>query len=248
MREAAAVAESLPRAVQLVLQEFIGAARDALGDDLRSIVLYGSGAEGRLRATSDVNLIVVLVAFERERVDALRAAFVSGQAAVRLGAMFLLESELPAALESFPVKFADVRRRHRILFGDDPFASLPISRPETIRQLKQLLLNLALRMRSAYMERSLQEEQLATVVAESAGPLRACAASLLELEGTPAPTPREALNRVAGSLSESLRERLASDLDEARAHRTLPQGEGSRALFELIDLAHRMRSRAELLQ
>jgi hypothetical protein len=97
------------------------------------------------------------------------------------------------------------------------------------------------------MERSLREEQMATVVAELAGPLRSCAASLLELEGSPAPTPREALSRCAGALSEVVRDRLVSDLTEARARRVLPPGEGARTLFQLIELAQRMRARAEAL-
>ena len=44
---------SLPANVNSVLTEFIASTREAFGSDLRSVVLYGSGAEGRLRPTSD---------------------------------------------------------------------------------------------------------------------------------------------------------------------------------------------------
>jgi len=54
-----------------VLDEFVAAAREAFGHDLVSIVLFGSAAEGALRATSDVNVIVVLRAFDRGSRDAL---------------------------------------------------------------------------------------------------------------------------------------------------------------------------------
>jgi hypothetical protein len=46
---------NLPPRVQEVLRDFVEAARGAFGPDLRAVVLYGSAAEGRLRATSDVN-------------------------------------------------------------------------------------------------------------------------------------------------------------------------------------------------
>jgi predicted nucleotidyltransferase len=48
----------------------IAEANQAFGTDLLSITLYGSGAEGRLRETSDLNLIFVLKRFER---DALKS-------------------------------------------------------------------------------------------------------------------------------------------------------------------------------
>ena len=51
----------LPSHVHRVLEEFIAVARQICGDALRSVVLYGSGAEGKLRATSDVNLVLVLM-------------------------------------------------------------------------------------------------------------------------------------------------------------------------------------------
>ena len=45
----------LPDVVARVLDDFVAAAREAFGDDLVSIVLFGSAAEGALRATSDVS-------------------------------------------------------------------------------------------------------------------------------------------------------------------------------------------------
>lgn len=132
----------LPAPVERVLRDFVDAARDAFGPDLRSIVLYGSAAEGRLRRTSDVNVIVVLHAFDPARADRLREPLRVAQTAVRLAAMFLLESEIGAAAEAFAVKFADVLRRRRVLHGDDLFAHLAIGRPAEIARLRQVLHNL----------------------------------------------------------------------------------------------------------
>jgi hypothetical protein len=58
--------ERLPANVATVLTNFLDEARDTLGDDLVSAVLFGSAAEARLTATSDVNLILVLRAFGPE--------------------------------------------------------------------------------------------------------------------------------------------------------------------------------------
>src|SRR4030095_10119143 len=185
--------------------------------------LYGSGAEGRLRATSDVNLILVLTEFTPHMADALSAALRLGQAAIRLSVMFLLEPEVSAAVIAFPVKYLDIIHRHRILYGNNPFECLSFSRDASMFRLRQVLLNLRLRLRSLYVLRGLNEEQLVLVVADAAGPLRSCAATILELEGQPAPSPREALEQIVRGEDSGWRDVL-NHLSQARQTRTLEAG------------------------
>lgn len=239
----------LPPNVARVLTDFCAAAQQAFGAELRAIVLYGSAAEARLRPTSDVNLLLVLARFEPERAAQLREPLRLGQAAVKLTAMFLLETEIAAAAEAFAVKFADIRQRRRVLYGADPFAELTIPRAAELARLKQSLLNLTLRWREAFVVRGLREEQLAAAVAEAAGPLRACAAALLALEGTPAASPKEALEQVVASLqlTGALDETLLARLTEARQERLLPPGVAGATLFQLIELAQAMHARASAL-
>ena len=239
---------SLPPNVASVLSEFVEQARSAFANDLRAVVLYGSGAEGKLRATSDVNLLLVLSAFDQKKADELREPLRRAQAAIRLRAMFLLESELRPAMEAFAVKFADIMRRRRVLYGDDPFAGITISRDDAIFRLKQTLLNLTLRLREAYIARGLREEQLVAMIADMAGPLRSCAATLLELEGRPVESSKEALFQVAASLPDGARQaEEISRLSEARQERTLAPGVAAPTLFHLIELARSMRIRADAL-
>jgi predicted nucleotidyltransferase len=243
------ITETLPQNVTSVLTEFINTAKEAFGSDLRSVVLYGSGAEGKLRPASDVNLILVLAAFSQQQADQLREALRLAQAAIQLRAMFLLESEVRAATEAFAVKFADIARRRLVLYSDDPFASVSISRDDAIFRLKQTLLNLTLRMREAYVARSLREEQLAALIADVAGPLRSCASTLLELEGTPAGSPKEALQQVSASLPDGpARAEDMQLISEARQRHTLPKDVAASALFHLIDLARAMWARAAVLK
>src|SRR5437879_5145266 len=173
----------LPQNVSRVLSEFVRAAKIALGPDLESIVLYGSASEGNMRATSDVNVIVLLKSFNGYRADQMREPLRLAQATIQLKAMFLLTSEVDAAAASFAQKFADVIRRHVVLHGPDPFSALEIPRDAKLFRVKQVLLNSTLRLREAYLQRSQREEQLAIVIADAAGPLRSAAATLLKLEG-----------------------------------------------------------------
>ena len=239
---------TLPPDVGRVLTAFVAEARRAFADDLRAVVLYGSGAEGKLRASSDVNVLLVLAAFEQQKADQLREPLRLAQAAIRLRTMFLLESETSAAIEAFAVKFADIIRRRRVLYGDDPFAGISIARGASIVRLKQTLLNLTLRLREAYIARGLREEQLVAMIADAAGPLRSCAATLLELEGKPPVSPRETLHQVAASLPDgAVWTDPISRISEAREQGTLAPGVAAPTLFRLIELAHSIWARANAL-
>ena len=237
----------LPDTVGRALGDFVDAAKRVLGDDLAAVVLYGSAADGTLRASSDVNLILVLSSFDRSRLDSLREPLRFAAAVIRLKVMFLLEDEILPAVQAFAVKFADVLRRRRVLFGHDPFEPIVIPRAAMILRLRQVLLNLAIRLRESYMLRSLREEQLVQVIADSAGPLRTAAATIFEIEGESGVAPKQALARLAAEIGVAGHETILARLSRAREERRLAAGEAPDELVGLIALASALRARAETL-
>ena len=227
---------------------FVAAAKAAFEADLVAVVMYGSAAEGRLRATSDVNMLLVVRRFEQAQADRLRDPLLLAHAAVQMNVMFLLEDEVSAAMDAFAVKFADIVARHRVLFGSDPFAALSPPRDALIRRLKQVLLNLQLRLRERYVMLSLREEQLALLIADAAGPLRSSAASLLKLEGQPPLAPKEALEKVVGEMNDASLGAALIEISAAREDRQLAPGKSAPALMSLIELTRRLRERVARLQ
>jgi predicted nucleotidyltransferase len=238
----------LPEAVQVSLNEFAESAKKALGPDVVSIVLFGSAAEGRLRATSDVNLMLVLSVFDPVKMDALRESLEQARAVIKLAVMFILKSEMAPASAAFAVKFADIQRRRRVLFGADPFIDLQVSRQASIDRLKQTLFNGVLRLRAAYVYGGSREEQLSYTIADFTGPLRACAASILELEGQPAPHPKEALEKLASMVSFKEGAEVLTHASETRERRFLPRGTAGATLLKLIELAQLMQKRVDTLR
>lgn len=230
----------LPDPIRPNLEIFVASAREACGSDLLSLVLFGSAAEGRLRASSDVNLIVVLKRFVPGRIDGLRENLRLAHAAIRLEVMFLLESEIPAASEAFAVKFADIQDRHRVIHGPDPFLHLEVTREATLRRLQQVLVNLILRLRERYALVSLREERLVPVIADVAGPIRAAAATILKLEGKVGIHPKEALQELSGRLGTGAWDRLLKNMSAAREELDLPPGEPIATVLELLDLLQAM--------
>jgi len=238
---------NLPSTVQDVLAGFVEAAQTAFGSDLNSVILYGSGAEGALRPTSDVNVLLVLAKFSQPSADRFREPLRFAHAAIQLKCMFLLEEEVPRAVEAFAVKFDDILHRHRVLFGRDPFAQLSIPRESKLFRLKQVLLNLTLRLRDLYVERSLREEQLSLVIADMAGPLRACAATLLELKGLSAASPKAALRKLIDSYSPSDGAQILEFLSTARDKRLLEPSVAGSVVFRMLEWSSRMHSEVEEL-
>ena len=236
--------QGVPANVATVLSTFVSAINVAYSTDLVSVVLYGSAAEDKLTSTSDVNLLVVLRSFSRDQTDRIRDTFLAAQAAINLQAMFLLEDEISSASELFAQKFADILRRHKVILGQDPFSGIKIDRNDKIFRLKQVLLNLALRLRAGYVSRSQRPEQVARILAETAGPLRAASATLLELEGSPAADASAALDAAAASLDQG--KNVVAELLAVRSAGARAQGSPG-LLFQVIELIKYFSDRAQRL-
>lgn len=239
---------ALSPAIEQLLADLVAAARICFQEQLKSIVLFGSGAEGRLRPTSDLNLLFILTAFESSRADAFREPLRLAHAAGGATGMFVLTSELPAVAEAFAVKFDDIARRQRLLYGEDLLAGLVTSREAKKQRLRQVLLNLLLRLRERYLVASLQEAQLAIVIAETAGPLRSAAATLLELEGAPVDSPKAALEKLAQSLPNPDFRATVEQFPQIRQSRSVSPGDGATIMFRLMALTEALRARTDKLR
>jgi predicted nucleotidyltransferase len=238
--------KDLPSEVARVLNDFLSAAKNSFREDLVSAVLFGSAAEGQLRPTSDVNLILVLKRFDGASAAQLRDITALSAAAIRLRVMFLLEDEIPSALEAFAQKFADILRRHQVLLGPDPFAGLSVPKPVLIFRLQQVLLNLTLRLRDAYIEHGARPRQLLGFIAEATGPIRTSAVSLRELEGHGSHLPKQAFAAFIESAGEPAWKDVPERLSAIREQRG-EDPDPSALLVDLIAIISQMRIRASHL-
>lgn len=228
-----------------VLSQLVHAARQCFAADLVLAALYGSAAEDRLRPGSDVNVLFVLESFDAVKADAFRPALRTAHSALRVQVMILLRAELPVAADLFAVKFNDIRTRHRMLHGPDLLKELVIDEAELKRRLREVLLNLAMRLRERYAMVSLREEQLVTVISDAAPPLRASAMALLKLRGVEAPSLREALETVVAGTGNTAFSAAVTTLSQARQERRLPPGVAGPTLLALSQLATHLREQME---
>jgi hypothetical protein len=237
------IPEALPAAVRAWLSQSSQTLIDSLGEELEALILFGSAAVGLMRASSDVNLLVVLRRFDSERIDRASAVLQAAAAAIELHPMFLLASELPLAAESFSVKFDDIAHRHLVLYGTDPFQGLTIPRALLVKRLQQVLFNLTLRLRTLYAVGRAREENLAALIADTAAPLRRSAYAILELRGARPPSPKAALESLAAELGGEWNSDL-QNLSKAREDLHLDPGTAAKLILRLAELSESLRQQA----
>ena len=125
----------------------------AFGKRLVCLAAYGSGVtEAFIPGTSDLNVAIVL---DRVGLDDLKILQRWLPAWRKLGVAtpLLVDVEyLERACDVFPIELGDIRAAHRLLAGDDVFATLHIHAADLRRQLEQEARAKLLRLRVAYAE------------------------------------------------------------------------------------------------
>ena len=221
--------QDLPVDIAATLEEFRARSAESFGDSLKCLLLFGSAAEGRLRATSDVNLVMVFSHLDLDKVREWRSQVELLVAAINLQPLILLEDEIAAAAEAFSVKYFDILHRRRVLHGTDPFAHLEISDEALRRRVSQVLLNLALRLRHTLLLGNDAGRTRALV--DAIGPLRASAVALQEVSQEPLSEPKEALLSLAGRHGATA---LIERLQQLRISGDPVVADSTRLLSELI--------------
>jgi len=179
-------------------EKFVLDCRSLFKDDLLSVFLYGSAAGGEFRpGLSDCNLAIVL---ESARPDALRAASrrLGRWRRWGLGTPLILD---PAFVEAgasvFPIEFAEMKRAHRVLFGEDPFVDLPVGTGNLRLQCEYELHAKLLFLGQAYLREAGSAAAVLRAAQESLKSFLIIMRNALTLLGESAPTGlAEVLDRV----------------------------------------------------
>jgi len=108
-------------------REFARRLEEIYGEELVSVVLYGSAARGDYReGVSDLNLLVLLRAVNPSVLH--RGTEIAREWAAQRNPPPLMfsEAEWRASADVFPIEYSDMRDAHVVLHGLDPFEGLHI--------------------------------------------------------------------------------------------------------------------------
>lgn len=109
------------------INEFVSKMRSAAGDNLRSIVLYGSAATGEFHPDfSNVNLLCVLHETSFATLSAIASVVKWWTDKKHRPPLVLTGDELNRSTDVFSIELLDMQQRHRVLFGADLLTGLKI--------------------------------------------------------------------------------------------------------------------------
>ncbi len=130
------------------LQELVDRLKQAQGERLRSVVLYGSAAAGEHNEHfSDLNVLCVLTRVTPAELAGSSSIFEWWRALGNPPPLLLSEQELRTSTDCFPIEFQDMKERRRVLFGPDVIQDLAIDRTFYRAQVEMELRSKLLRLR-----------------------------------------------------------------------------------------------------
>jgi hypothetical protein len=178
----------------MTLDELVAQLRAAYGDQLRAVALYGSAAAGEhIPKRSDYNVLVVVNALPLDR---LRAAAAATQAWIGAGnppPMTMTAREWLGSADIFPMEYADILERHRVLAGALPTDGLAV-RPEDLRlQVEQQAMGKLLKLRAGTLAAGADASRQLELLERSLSTFMVIFRGVLRLHGERPPTDNEAL-------------------------------------------------------
>ena len=171
------------------LDHLVDELRAAHGENLASIMLYGSVAAGdHVELRSDYNL---LIALHRIALADLRASETAIRDWHNLGQpmpVYFTVEELKRAADVFPIEFLQMEKARKVLYGPDPFEFVLISAANLRTQTEYELRTKLIQLRRLYIPASSSVEKLSALMSDSLASFAALFRAVLILHGQEPPT------------------------------------------------------------
>lgn len=179
----------IPKDPREIFEEITEDYQQAFGNDLVSIILYGSGASGEyVPKRSDLNFLIVL---SEEGIDALEESFkvVSKWRKRNVNSpLFLTKDYIESSLDSFPLEFLNMKMNYTLVFGEDVLSNLSFEKGHLRVQCERELKAKLLQLRQGYLDSSQRGGDMRSLVARSIPAFIAVFRALLHLKEMEVPT------------------------------------------------------------
>jgi predicted nucleotidyltransferase len=189
------------------LEEFTKRLSAALGENLVSLVLFGSAARGtHVEGRSDLNTLLIVRDATVARLHAAAPAVAEWAKAGEPPPLIFAESEWRSCADVFAIEVEDMREAHRLLAGRDPFDAVVTRRSDLRRELEHEARGKVLRLRTEYAAAAADGKALERLLVHSAGTFFILFRAALRLTGGAPPASHDALVKETAA---------ATDLDPA---------------------------------
>jgi hypothetical protein len=179
---------------RMTLDELVSQLRAAYGSALRSIVLYGSAAAGEHNPKrSDYNVLVIVDALDSARLTAASAASRAWTESGNPAPLTLTTAEWRGSADIFPMEYADILDRHRVLFGDAPFDDIHVDLKDLRLQLEQESMGKLIKLRQGLLAAGNDGQRQLDLLTASASPIMIIFRAVLRMHGATPPADNVAL-------------------------------------------------------
>jgi predicted nucleotidyltransferase len=183
----------LKKGLQEALNNFTRGLQKAFGDNLLSVILYGSGASNEfVEKRSNLNLLVVLKNADLENLSAA-SGLIKRYRYRFIQPLFFSEEYLKKSTDVFPIEFLDMKENYRVLLGRDVLKDAFIDTKNLRFQCEQELKAKLISLRQLYLGRSKDTTVLLEFLLKSFTSILHIVRNVLRLKGKQPPYTKEAI-------------------------------------------------------
>ena len=185
---------------QMTLDELTTQLRAAYGKELRALVLYGSAAVGQqIAKRSDYNVLAIVDVLDAQHLVAASATSRSWSEAGNPAPLTLTTAEWRGSADIFPMEYADILDRHRVLFGELPLDGVQVDRKDLRLQVEQEAMGKLIKLRQGVLASGNDPKLHLELLAASASAILIIFRAVLRLAGEQPPSDNAALTAAVGS-------------------------------------------------
>ena len=187
---------------RMTLDDLVAQLRAAYGDALRAVVLYGSAAGGdHVPVRSDYNVLVVVDALGMAQLRAVAATARAWREAGYPTPLTLTTAEWRASADVFPMEYADLLERHRVLYGELPLDGIRVDPRDLRVEVEQQTLGKLLQLRSAIVATGWEPKRQLALLEASLGTLMTIFRGAVRVHGERPAADYEAVATRVGGLA-----------------------------------------------
>jgi hypothetical protein len=182
--------------MSMTLDELVAQLTKVYGPQLRAVVLYGSAAAGEhIPKRSDYNVLVVVDELTMQHMRAEAAVARAWAEGGNPPPMTLTLAEWRGSADIFPMEYADILERHRVLHGTPPFDGIVVDRAHLRLQVEHEAMGKLLKLRQGVLAAGGSDKAHVELLAASLSTIMVIFRAVERLHGAVPPTDYDRLSR-----------------------------------------------------
>ncbi len=172
---------------------------DDLGENLRSMVLFGTAIRGGYApAHREVNIMVMVEDASTRAIGPIEKSLAAWVKKGNAAPLIFERGEWEGSTDVFPIEIEDMREAHKLVAGTDPFEGTVTNRNDLRRELERELRGKLLQLRAQYAAFAPNGGALTRLLTDSASTFFVLMRALVRLEGeTPEAKPARLVEQAA---------------------------------------------------